>query len=136
MNSPYSNEFLNQYTVENYQVPKYAGIGGGVGAIGGAGLGALFAALSGASAPVGALIGAPLGAIAGINIGVNSRRRNADAERSAAFAELSPVEQQAVIEAFANDMNASAKDVGMDAGFEQWLAQDPQGFQQFMLKNM
>lgn len=135
MSTPYSHDFLNQYSVENQPVRKSMFAGAGIGGAAGGGLGALFAKLAGANPAIG-LVGAVPGAILGGTLGRSGANNKAYRERLAAYNNLSPAEQHSVTRAFVNDMNASAQSAGSDGDFEQWQAQDPAGFEQFMLKNM
>lgn len=133
MSLPYSNDFLNSYSIENYPVQRDRLIGAGIGGVAGGGLGTLFASLSGANPALG-LVGAVPGALVGGGIGTMSARRAAYNDRLAAYNNLSPEQQHSVTRAFVNDMNASVP--GVDAGFDKWQSRDPSGFEQFMLKNM
>lgn len=126
----YNNDFLKQYT--NSNMPSGALAGAGIGAVGGGGLGAFFASLAGVNPALG-LLGAVPGALAGAGIVNAVQSRNNFNTRNPAFQALSTNQQESAVNDFIQAMeNAS----GNDGSFYEWYARDPEGFKQFMLKNM
>ena len=131
MKESYNNPFLDEYS----GVPNNGSsmlLGGGLGAGAGAGLGALFAQLYGIPKVAPTVATSVLGGLFGSHFGRKVAQNKRFIDRRVEYGQMPHSSQMQTLQDFASHLDSKTG----DHSFNTWLQQDPEGFKQFMLKNM